>query len=73
MREEHLSDLSAIAMHYGERRTVDETCLAFIQGHPRNFFKIHYLITDLLFYFYNDCNLLIWNVWVMVHGLTNVV
>ena len=38
MSEERLSDLSIIAMHYGERVPVDEVCQAFIQEHPRRLF-----------------------------------
>ncbi len=38
MTEERLSDLAVIAMHYGERVSVDEVCKAFIQEHPRRLF-----------------------------------
>ena len=38
MSEERLSDLSVIAMHYGERVSADEVCQAFVQTHPRRLF-----------------------------------
>ena len=38
MSEEHLSDLSVIAMHYGEQVSADEVCQAFVQAHPRGVF-----------------------------------
>ena len=33
MAEERMSDLGVIAMHYNERISVDDVCLAFTQTH----------------------------------------
>lgn len=38
MSEERMSDLSIIAMHYGERMPVDEICQKFVQLHPRRLY-----------------------------------
>jgi hypothetical protein len=38
MSSERLSDLSVIAMHYGERVPVDEVCQAFVKEYPRRLF-----------------------------------
>ena len=38
MSEERLSDLSVIAMHYGEWVSADEVCQAFVQAHPKSLF-----------------------------------
>ncbi len=40
MAEERLSDLSIIAMHYGERIPIDEVCHTFVQAHPRKLFQV---------------------------------
>ena len=39
MNKEHLSDLSAIALHYGERALADEVCQAFVQSHLKRLFN----------------------------------
>lgn len=39
MAEERLADLGVIAMHYSERISIDDVCLAFIQAHPRRLFQ----------------------------------
>ena len=41
MSEERLSDLSVIAMHYGERVSADEVCQAFVQAYPRRLLTLH--------------------------------
>ena len=39
MAEERMSDLGVIAMHYNERISVDDVCVAFTQAHPRRLFQ----------------------------------
>ena len=39
MGEERMSDLGVIAMHYGERISVDNVCRSFIQANPRRLFQ----------------------------------
>ncbi len=39
MAEERMSDLGVIAMHYSERISVDDVCLAFTQTHARRLFQ----------------------------------
>ena len=38
LTEEHFSDLAVIAMHYGERVSVEDVLKDFVQAHPRRIF-----------------------------------
>ena len=43
MTEQRLSDLAIIAMHYGERISV-EVCKVFVQAHPRRMFQASFFL-----------------------------